>query len=76
MSSSHPYSLIGFHNVNNAVPEWLRLTWVQDGTCATLRRPGLWVECDTSSPNLHGRALVQDLLHLDFHLCVGTFIMS
>lgn len=38
--------------------------------------PGLWVKGDASPLDLHPRVLVQDLLDLDLHFCVGAFIVS
>ena len=52
------------------------LTWVEDGTCAALGGPGLWVEGDASPLDLHLPTLVQHLLLFDLHLGVGAFVMS
>lgn len=51
-------------------------SWVEDGTGTALAGPGLWVKGDASPLDLHPRVLVQDLLDLDLHFCVGAFIMS
>lgn len=70
--------IASFCIVSNKVShwKWLRLTWVEDGTGAALGGPGLWVKGDTSPLDLHLRVLVQDLLDLDLHLCMGAFIVS
>lgn len=70
--------LIRFCAVSNKAPHWywLRLTWVEDGTCTALDGPGLWVKGDISPLDLHLTVLVQDLFDLDLHLCVGAFVVS
>lgn len=56
--------------------KWLQLTWVEEGTGTAVGGPGLRVEGDASPLELHLRVLVQDLLDLDLHLCMGAFIVS
>lgn len=50
--------------------------WVEEGTGTAVGGPGLRVEGDASPLELHLRVLVQDLLDLDLHLCMGAFIVS
>lgn len=56
--------------------KWLQLTWVEDGTGTALDGPGLWIKSDASPLELHPRVLVQNLLDLDLHLCMGASIVS
>lgn len=51
-------------------------SWVEDGTGTALGGPGLWVKGDVPPLDLHLGVLVQDLLDLDFHLCMRAFVMS
>lgn len=51
-------------------------SWVEDRTSATLDGPRLRIKGQAAPLDLYPRILVQDLLDLDFHLCVGSFIMS
>lgn len=70
--------IISFCIVSNKVShwKWLQLTWVKDGTGTAFGSPGLWVKGDASPLDLHMRVLMQDLLDLDLHLCMGAFIVG